>query len=386
MRLEPVRRPLIERGDLLAFALGEVVAQQILQQMVVAVPLAVVVERDEKQVRLVHRLQERPGILGLERCVAQRSAHRTEHRRAPQERQRVRCQIRQRFGAQVLRDISILARDAHRAVGAVSALHGQPGERQAGRPALGASHELDDVRVCELHAGRPQQDLRLAATQGEHLRADLEEPAARAQPRNPQRRCGTPGHDEQRALRDLVRERRNRVHRLLRPEQVSPVEHHHEAALHRGDRRRQARHSRPPDGRLRGNKRIQRGTVDRLDPGERDRQVPEQNDRVVIARIDRHPRERPLIAHCPLREERCLPVARRRSEHHDRRRRHRPQAVDQPDSGDRVRPQPGRPHLRCHEVERRRARRLPSASLFLLTIRHVAPLQTGLDRATLMAG
>ena len=89
----------------------------------------------------MHRLQERPGIfLGLERCVAQRSAHRTEHRRAPQERQRVRCQVRQRFGAQVLRDISILARDAHQPSAPFRALHGQPCKRQAGRPALGASH------------------------------------------------------------------------------------------------------------------------------------------------------------------------------------------------------------------------------------------------------
>ena len=59
-------------------------------------------------------------------------------------------------------------------------------------------------------------------------------------------------------------------------------------------------------------------SIDRLDRIERFRDVAEQDLRVVVPFVDRHPRERLAVALGPLRQQRRLPVTRRRDHRHNR--------------------------------------------------------------------
>ena len=84
--LEPVGSSLVEGRDRAGLlVLFKLAPQELLEEVVIAVPAAVVVERDEEQVRLLESLQPERGILPLEHGIAERAAHRVQHGRPPEE-------------------------------------------------------------------------------------------------------------------------------------------------------------------------------------------------------------------------------------------------------------------------------------------------------------
>ena len=100
-----------------------------------------------------------------------------------------------------------------------------------------------------------------------------------------------------------------------------------------------------------------------LDPVKRQRNVSEENDRVVVTLVHRNPRERTRVAYRPLRQNRGLSVPRRSGQDHNRFSR-RAQAVDERSPGDGAGAQRRHVNLRLDHIERRRRRalqRLPRA-------------------------
>ena len=87
VRLEPVRGPPVQGGNDLRLVLEELALQELPEKVVVAVPDATVVERDEKQVRALDPLELAVGAAVVEHRVAEVAAHLLEHRRPAEEPQ-----------------------------------------------------------------------------------------------------------------------------------------------------------------------------------------------------------------------------------------------------------------------------------------------------------
>src|SRR4029079_1649108 len=90
----------------------ELLQQQLAEEVVIAEPTAVAVERDDEQVRLFERreLQRRP--LSIEDRTGERPDHRLEHRGAAKERQPVGLEAREVFRTEVVGEVAIGARDS----------------------------------------------------------------------------------------------------------------------------------------------------------------------------------------------------------------------------------------------------------------------------------
>ena len=85
VQLVPVRGAPVQDGDELRLALGKLALEQVAEKVVVAVPLTLVVEWHQKQVRPFDLLELARRTLVVEYGVAERAAHSVEHRGSPQE-------------------------------------------------------------------------------------------------------------------------------------------------------------------------------------------------------------------------------------------------------------------------------------------------------------
>ncbi len=137
-------------------ALGhEVGLQDVGEEVVVAVPAATVVERDDEQVGAVERLQHGGAVVAAGDGVAQRTAQPIENRGLNKE-------IPHTFGLpiehlvdQVVDDVAVVARESGDEPGdVVAALHRQRGQLQRGDPAFGAPLQVCDVERCEHQSHR----------------------------------------------------------------------------------------------------------------------------------------------------------------------------------------------------------------------------------------
>src|SRR6185312_17176607 len=134
----PVGRARVELLDELGLGLHQVVLEKLAKEVVVAVPLAAIVEWDEKQVRALDLLKLAAGALVLEDRVAERPAQALEHRRSAQEAQRPRPQERQVLGAEVVGEVAVVAADANRVeAGLPPVADRERRQVERGSPALG---------------------------------------------------------------------------------------------------------------------------------------------------------------------------------------------------------------------------------------------------------
>ena len=112
-------------------------------------------------------------------------------------------------------------------------------------------------------------------------------------------------------------------------QRVHVVQEQHHGRGHRGERGSEPGDDQAGHRAHRGSKRIKHPSVDRLDRIERFRDIGEQDLRIVVPVIDRHPRKRLAVALGPLRQQRRLPVSRRCDHRNDRTRLAAPQPFDQ---------------------------------------------------------
>ena len=134
--------------------------EELREQVVEAVPAAVVVEREQEEVRARERVQRRRGALGVQDGVAERRAEPLEHRGAQHERLQLRRVGGQDLGGEEVDDVGARAVErGHQRVPVPGRRQRERGEVDARRPALGAGDEQIDVGGREPEAEPAVEEL-----------------------------------------------------------------------------------------------------------------------------------------------------------------------------------------------------------------------------------
>ena len=308
--LETVRRPPMQLRDRVGFAPCELRPKHVAEQMVVPVPLALTIERDQEEVLALDRLEGASGAGPLHDRVAHRPVEAIEDRGPDEEALPVPGEGPEDFGADVVDDEAIVAGEPDRWQGGPPLLlQGQRGEVQADRPSLGRVGELGRLGLGGLDPGTPKEPVRLRRPQGEVVDADLDQPTVGAEPSESVVRDGAAGQGEQRTRRDVAGERHDRIrHHRLR-EAVDVVQDQDERPRSRGERRAETREHPPRADAGRRRDGLEHAWIDALDPIERDRDVSQEDNGVTVGLVDRDPRERAPVAFGPLGEQGGLAVA-----------------------------------------------------------------------------
>ena len=143
----------LSAGTDVRLAALELVAQQLAEQVVVAIPLASPVERHDEAVRALERLERVCRPRRLEHGVAEAAAHAIQHRGVLEEPRLGRRQPGQELEAEVLGHEPVVAGEARGARRARRpGLHRQRREVQAGGPALRPLGQLGELARVELDA------------------------------------------------------------------------------------------------------------------------------------------------------------------------------------------------------------------------------------------
>ena len=319
--------------------------------MVVAVPLPLPVERHDEAVRALERLQRLPGSHGLEHRVAEAAAHPLEHRRVQEEPGFGLRQPGQQLEAEVLRDEPVVAgkRLGTRRVGRPG-LQRERGQVEAGRPALGPPGQLCGVGRVELDPRAPEQRDRLPLVEAEVVHADLVQAPLRPPAGEGQGRLLPARDGDLRARRHVLTQGGEHVEAFRVRDGVQVVEHQHQGMLEGGQRAPETRDARQPGRAARAGQCVENIGRERLEAVERGRDVPQEQDRIVVPPVEGHPRERTRIRLCPQRQERGLAVPGGRRDGRERLRRPA-QPRDHVGLRDRAGSGPGRRELRLDEVE-----------------------------------
>jgi hypothetical protein len=145
----PGHRPAVEHRHDVWLAALELVAQQLVQEVVVAIPLASSIEGHDEAVRALECIEHVRRLRRLQDGVAQSATHAMQDRGAFEELRLGRRQPGQELEAEVLRHEPVVAREARRVRRVRRAgQHRQSREVQAGRPTLGSLGQLGElVRV-----------------------------------------------------------------------------------------------------------------------------------------------------------------------------------------------------------------------------------------------
>ena len=169
--LETVRGPPMQLRDRVGFAPCELRPKHVAEQMVVAVPLALTIERDQEEVLALDRLEGASGAGPLHDRVAHRPVEAIEDRGPDEEALPVPGEGPEDFGADVVDDEAIVAGEPDRwQRGPPLLLQGQRGEVQADRPSLGRVGELGRLGLGGPDPGTPKEPVRLRAAPGQGRR------------------------------------------------------------------------------------------------------------------------------------------------------------------------------------------------------------------------
>ena len=143
----PGGRPAVQRADARGLGERQLLPEQLREQVVVAVPDALAVERDEEEVGRLHLAQDPARVLAPGDRVAQGRAEAVEQRGSQEEGADLRGLAAEHLGAEVVHDVAVVARelaDELLGVGGSATPEGERGEVETGRPALGAFLEPSD--------------------------------------------------------------------------------------------------------------------------------------------------------------------------------------------------------------------------------------------------
>ena len=309
--LVPVRGPQVQLHDDVRLDPAQLPEQELLEQTVVAVPLAPAVEGDQEDVRGLHvaQLLLRPR-LGEER-IAERCTELVEHRGVAQEPLGLLRDLGQRLSVQVVGHVPILTRD--REPLPVALARDQRRQVQADRPALGPLGHRSSHVAGQADPG-PREDLlgpggveRQVACRELHRVARAPQPwqmglfgtarrdqlCARGYPRD---------HDAQGVVT------RGRL------QLVQVVQHEHErdraGPQGRSEVRRRASQHRDAETAHVGDEVVVAG----CHTGVRGRQHGEQHGGIVVEAVEGHPCDGPILRAGPLGQQGRLAVARGRGD------------------------------------------------------------------------
>ena len=233
----------MDAGDPFGVVHREAGPQEVREQVVIAVPAAIIVEGNHEQVRPLEALQHRltasvrrtacarrtlPGHpAALSHGIAQGAAQPFEETGPEQEGERGGSQARQHLlGHEVEQEAVAGAEPANHGACVRAIADRQAGELDGRGPALGQRHQRLDIRRVELHAeSEPQEFGRFPGAETKVLGPDLQQGALRAKARQRERRVGARGDGQVRPLRQPARQQRHGlVHRRGRDD-VIVIEH-----------------------------------------------------------------------------------------------------------------------------------------------------------------
>jgi hypothetical protein len=174
----------------LAFGVGvgaaKLHAQQLAEEVVVAVPRATGVEGDEEEVRVLDVGQDARGVIGAEHCVAEGRGEAVEDRRPEQEPARLLVEAVEDLGREVVGDVTVVGGEVPDDVAwGVGAGEPERGEADAGGPSLRAADEQLDFLGADRDAGALEQLSGLGDGEGEVTGPEFAESAARPEPAEP---------------------------------------------------------------------------------------------------------------------------------------------------------------------------------------------------------
>ena len=342
----------MERRRCCGVASLELVPQQLAEQVVVAVPLALPVEWHHEAVGALERRERGRGPRGLEHRVAQAAAHPVQHRGVHEEPGLGFRQARQELVAEVLRHEPVFAGESLRVCRAWRpGLQRERGEVQASGPALGPPGQGGNPGRVELGARLFQQHAGLALVEPEVGHADLVQPPQRPPPGQGQGRFFPARDGNLRSWRDVLAQRGEHVEAGQVPDSVQVIECQHQRALQSRQRAPDARDTHRPDGRARAGQGVQHRRGDRLDPVNRGGDALEEQDGVVVLAVEGDPRERTRIGLGPPRQQRRLAVPGRRDHRRERQPRYA-QPRDHVHLSYSARPGPRRGQLHLQQVKR----------------------------------
>jgi hypothetical protein len=203
----PVACPAAQVGDALRLVVEQAGAQHVAEQVVVAVPGAAVVERDQEQVRPLQLFEDRLGIVAPGDGRAQRPGQPGQDRGGEEEVAGLRRLVIEDLVGEVVEDEPIIAGELGDERGRIrTSLHRQGGELEGGDPSFGPGIEHVHVVGTEAQVhGAGQVGAGLVGGEPEVRSAHLEEVAVRSEGGEWQRRIGS-GRDHQTDLRRQVRE------------------------------------------------------------------------------------------------------------------------------------------------------------------------------------
>ena len=198
VRLVPVARPPVQRRDLVGLLVQQARTQHVGEEVVVAVPPAAVVERDQEQVPPVQRLQHGPATAVAGDGITQRTAEPVQDGGLQKEAlDRVGLPL-QHLLDQVVDDVPRVSCEAgDEAADVVPALHRQRRQLEGRDPALGPTLQRRHVRIGELETHRTVEvGNGLLGREAQVGGAHLDQLAAGSKPGQRQCRVGATGDDE----------------------------------------------------------------------------------------------------------------------------------------------------------------------------------------------
>ena len=182
----------------------------------------------------------------------------------------------------------------------------QRGEVKAGGPALGLRDEPINVRRCEVDARAREERRRFTGVHREIVSPDFDDASLSA------KAWDGYGHRPPRTDRQLraggkpERQLGDHVVALRIGQRLRMIEHQEDGLGHPGDGRDQPNDVRHAHSRSRD--RPEDSWLEALDPIERDREICEEDGRVVVTFVDRHPRHTGRLQICELRKQCALAV------------------------------------------------------------------------------
>ena len=310
LRRTPSRRPPSQLAGGIA---PELELQNLAEQVVVAIPLAAGVERDQEHIRAREIREHSRRVLAPENRVAQLGREARQHRGAHQKIPGVRRERHQNLVGQIVANLASAARELpHLLVGVLKVAKPERRQIQARGPPLGAIDEQLHAVTGETDPLTHDEVARLIDRESQLPRADLREHPARPQTREADRRIGSGRGDQARIRRQPSDRVGDRTHGRLAADRVQVVEHdaHPTAILdqpvhHLIDRRLDGR---TPDPEARQGATPQAATQ----PLDGRRHMCPQTHRVVVGRVERHPDHGLGTLDTPGPDQRRLAVADRR--------------------------------------------------------------------------
>ena len=299
-----------------ALQLGQ---QHVAEQVVVAIPLPLPVQRHQQQVRLGQIGQGGTRSGQVEHGLAERAGQPLQYRGPGQELPLPPGDPLQELRLHVLGHQPVPPAKRHHRTRQRAALAQVQGRQvQPGRPPFGPPVQLGHVVLAEHHLSGAQQLFCLTAGQRQVTGTDLQNPALGPQSRDPQGRLVPPGERQPRPSGHVIGQHRQRGPALPVAQQVHIIDDQDERRGHARERRSQAWHHRAGHRARRRGQRVEHPIADRLHRIEGLGHVAEQDLRVVVRLVDRHPREGLAVVLRPLRQQGGLPVTRRGDHRHDR--------------------------------------------------------------------